>query len=78
MDVQTDAVHGTYEELVDAAEDLSSILDAADEGEFDLTPVMQVWLVDLLERFEAAIAWHLDSVDGVKEKAVSPAGSRSG
>ena len=60
MEVQTDGIRGTYEELVDAAEDLGDILSAAASDLLDLTPAVQVWLVDQLERVELALAHELD------------------
>lgn len=56
MEVQTDAIRGSYDQLLDAAEDIGSILGAVAGNELDLTPVMQVWLVQQLERLELALA----------------------
>lgn len=64
MRVQTDAIQGTYGELVDAAEDLGEILSAAASNILDLTPSVQVWLVDQLERVELALTEHLGTIDG--------------
>jgi hypothetical protein len=60
MEIQTDAIRGTYEELLDAAEDLGGILNAAATDLLDLTPIVEVWLVDQLERTELALTSQLD------------------
>lgn len=59
MEVQTDAIQGTYEELVDAAEDLADLLSAAASNLLDLTPTTQRWLSGQLEHVEVALTRHL-------------------
>jgi hypothetical protein len=56
MEVQTDAIRGTYAELVDAAEDVRNVLGAVANDELELTPVVQTWLVRQVERIELALA----------------------
>jgi hypothetical protein len=56
VEVQTDAIRGSYDQLLDAAEDIGAILGAAAANQLDLTPVMQVWLVQLLERVDETLA----------------------
>jgi hypothetical protein len=56
MEVQTDAIRGSYDQLLDAADDIGAILGAVAANQLDLTPVMQVWLVQLLERVEETLA----------------------
>ena len=68
MEVQTVAIRGTYEELVDAAEDLGDLLSAA---VLDLTPAVRTWLGEQLELIELALVEQLDggdAADGRQER----------
>ena len=56
MKVQADEIRGSYDELVDAAEDISQILSAVANNQLDLTPIVQSWLNEQLERIELAFA----------------------
>jgi hypothetical protein len=56
MKVQADAIRGSYDELFDAAEDISQILSAVATNQLDLTPIVQPWLNEQLERIELALA----------------------
>jgi hypothetical protein len=56
MKVQTVEIRGSYDELVDAAEDISQILGAVANNQLDLTPIVQSWLNEQLERIELAFA----------------------
>lgn len=60
MEVTAGVIRGSYEELVDAAEDLGDILSAA-TNLLDLTPALQRWLVGQLEEVELALARELDT-----------------
>jgi hypothetical protein len=55
MQVETAPVRGTYDELVDAAEDIDGILCAKASNQLDLTPALERWLVDVLEQIAAAL-----------------------
>jgi hypothetical protein len=46
---------GTYEELVDAAEDLIGILSAEAHAVLDLAPTVKTWLAEQLETIELAL-----------------------
>jgi hypothetical protein len=61
VEVQTVAIRGTYNELVDAAEDLGDVLSAT---LLDLTPVVRTWLGEQLELIELALVQQLDGSDG--------------
>jgi hypothetical protein len=61
MYVETSPIEGTYEELVDAAEDLAGILNAKASNHLDLTPAVERWLIDQLEQVERSLATHLAS-----------------
>jgi hypothetical protein len=56
MRVKTAAIGGTYEELVDAAENILEILSARANDQLDLTPAVERWLVDQLEQIEVTLA----------------------
>ncbi|HZP72863.1 MAG TPA: hypothetical protein VFA97_05725 [Gaiellaceae bacterium] len=46
----------TYDQLLDAAEDIDHILTAHGRYELDLTPTVREWLLDELERIEIDLA----------------------
>jgi hypothetical protein len=73
MEVQTVAIRGTYEELVDAAEDLGDLLSTT---LLDLTPAVRTWLGEQLELIELALVQQLDgsdAADGRQERRRVPA-----
>lgn len=59
MYIDTTAIEGTYEELVDAAEDIAGILSAKADNRLDLAPTIERWLVDQLDQLEHGLAMHL-------------------
>lgn len=73
MEVTTGAIRGSYEEPVDAAEDLGDILSAAATNLVDLTPVIERWLIDQLEEIELALARELDTYGREPEPLPQPA-----
>ena len=45
-------IDGSYDELVDAAEDIEGIMRLFASNQLDLTPITQAWLADQLELVE--------------------------
>lgn len=60
MEIETSAIHGSYDELLDIADDLAEILSAAAEDRLDLTPPLERWLVRQLEEIELALTRRID------------------
>ena len=61
MRVESPPIDGTYEELLDVAEDIAAILGAIADSRLDLTPTAEHWLVDELALIELALARHFDA-----------------
>jgi hypothetical protein len=64
MQVETAAIGGTYEELVDAAEGIGDILSAKANNRLDLTPTLERWLIGQLEAIEVALVRNFDAEHG--------------
>lgn len=64
MQVETTAIHGTYDELRDAAEDIAKILSAKVSNVLDLSPAAERWLIDQLDEIELLLRSQLGSDRG--------------
>lgn len=64
MQLELAAIDGTYPELMDAAENVVEILSAKESNQVELTPVVEGWLIALLERIELCLATDAIEADG--------------